>query len=84
MREECYKTWFLIGKNLVDLEKDNQDYYFYFNKIYNYKKINKNSTNKIFKKLGYMPKYVNKYKNCVDEKIMLDEVKEKKKKKKKK
>jgi len=77
MREECYKTWFLIGKNLVDLEKDNQDYYFYFNKIYNYKKINKNSTNKIFKKLGYMPKYVNKYKNCVDENIMLDEVKEK-------
>jgi len=77
MREECYKTWFLIGKNLVKLKKDNQEYYFYFSKIYNYKGINKNSTNKIFKKLGYMPKYVNKYKDCIDENIMLDGVKEK-------
>jgi hypothetical protein len=77
MREECYKTWFLIGKNLVKLKKDNQEYFFYFSKIYNYKKVNKNPENKIFKKLGYMPKYVNKYKDCIDENIMLDEVKEK-------
>ena len=74
MREECYKTWFLIGKNIFELTKDNQDYYFYYSQIYNYKS-NKNSENKIFKKLGYLPKYTKKYKNYKNENIMLDEVK---------
>ena len=77
MREECCKTWFAKGKNLVDLNEDNQDYYFYFKKIYNYKKINKNLYNARFKMLGYMPKYINKYKGYNNEEDILDDVKDK-------
>ena len=76
MREECFKTWFAKGKNLLDLNENNQDYYFYFRKIYNNTKINKNSLNAKFKMLGYMPKYINTYKYDNEEDI-LDDVKDK-------
>ena len=60
IREECCKTWLIKGKNLYDLKEDNQEYYFYFKKIYNYKEVNKKSLDPKFKMLGYMPKYINK------------------------
>ena len=77
MRDECYKTWFEKGRNLYDLNEDNQDFYFYFKKIYSYQKYNKNPLLEKFKKLGYMPKYINKYKNYKTEDSILNEVKKK-------
>jgi hypothetical protein len=77
IREECCKTWLKKGKKLYDLNEDNQEYYFYFKKIYNYKEVNKKSLDPKFKMLGYMPKYINKFKNYKNEDSILNDVKKK-------
>ena len=77
MRDECYKTWFVKGRNLYDLNEDNQEFFFYFKKIYSFQKYNKNSLFTKFKKLGYIPKYINKYKDYSNEDTILNKVKKK-------
>ena len=65
IRDECLKAWLLKGKKFMILNKNNQDYYFYFEQIYKKKEINKN-TSDIFRYFDYMPKYINKYQNEYD------------------
>ena len=66
IRDECIKTWTKKGKNLFELKKDNQDYYFYFKIIYNFFLNNNESTNDILRQFAYMPKYIKKYNDFND------------------
>ena len=78
IRKECIKTWFEKGKNILKLDKDNQDFYFYFEKIYNcYENNGCERNNIVFRQFDYMPKYINKYKNYTDKIEIYEEVKNK-------
>ena len=35
IRKECIKAWYEKGKNILKLLEDNQEFYFYFENIYN-------------------------------------------------
>ena len=64
IRKECLNGWMYYGRNFIDLKKENQQYYFYFSKIYNYKFKNKENHENIFRQFSYIPKYIKKYKKA--------------------
>ena len=74
MRDECCKTWNNFDKdNLINLNENNQCYYFYFHTLYE-KKINRND--KIEKMFNGIKKYISYYKDIkvkdLDEKNKVD------------
>jgi hypothetical protein len=76
IRKECIKTWYEKGKNILKLVEDNQDFYFYFEKIYDcYGNNNYKNNDIVFRQFDYMPKYINKYKDCDDNNKIYEEVK---------
>ena len=75
IRNECLKTWLEKGKNILKLEPDNQDFYFYFEKIFSSKKSDCKNNNIVFRQFAYMPKYINKYKHYSDKNKIYEEVK---------
>ena len=78
IRKECIKTWYEKGKNILKLLEDNQDFYFYFENIYNCYENNGCENNDIvFRQFDYMPKYINKYKHYNDKIEIYEEVKNK-------
>ena len=66
IRTECIDTWVHYGYNFIELNKDSQNYYFYYSKIYDLitkiKGSNDNDDDEIFRQFSYLPKYVYKYK----------------------
>ena len=77
IREECITTWTEKGKNILDLDKNNQDYYLYYGQIYIFKRDNNIllGDNIIFIQFDYMPKYIKKYKNYVDRNSIYNDAK---------
>ena len=76
IRQECLKTWFIVGKNILYLDKNNQDYYLYFERFYfSENNMNNDSKNIVFKQFDYMPKYINKYKDYQDKNSIYDDAK---------
>ena len=75
IRKECIKTWIDNRESPSVLKIINQEYYFYFQKIYNYSPETKMQRKEIFKPLGYMPKYINKYKNYTSANKIYEDVK---------
>ena len=76
IRQECLKTWFIVGKNILYLDKNNQDYYLYFERFYfSENNMNNDSKNIVFKQFDYMPKYINKYKDYQDKNSIYDDTK---------
>ena len=78
IREECIKSWALRGKNVMRLDENNQDYYLYFENMYDFKKnidINIDSNIVIFRQFDYMPKYIKKYKDYSDKNKIYNDAK---------
>ena len=78
MREECIKSWLCKGKKLQYLNENNQDYYFYFNSIYNIKKEKhklKENDKKIMCKFSFFPKYIKLYEEKEDKNKFLEDIK---------
>ena len=67
IRKECIKTWSEIGKNIVYLNIENQDYYFYFTILYPfYSKQEISENDDILRRFAYLPKYKKKYEKSGD------------------
>ena len=78
MREECIKSWLCKGKKIQYLNDDNQNYYFYFDSIYNLKNKDlklKENDKKIMSKFSFFPKYIKLYEEKEDKNKFLEDMK---------
>ena len=78
MREECIKSWLCKGKKIQYLNDDNQNYYFYFNSIYNVKNKKlklEEKDKKIMSKFSYFPKYLKLYEEKEDKNKFMEDIK---------
>ena len=67
IREECLTAWLFKGKNVLKLDEYNQDFYFYFEQLYFFKReINNLPNNIVFRQFDFLPKYIEKYKDYDD------------------
>lgn len=75
MREECIKSWLCKGKAIQELNNENQDYYFYYNSIYNIEEKKLKEDDKIMIKFSYIPKYRKLYEEKKDKNEFLEDIK---------